>query len=131
MRVWPERRGVMRKMLLSWEDRGVAEMSYELCAVDNRGRRTATTMWSGRLVKTAKAAGSNWVGVNTTGFSGTEPCGLQIQRDRPGWRMNTSMGPNGVCADRSANAAGSVIRLSCSSAAYLDRHWVVAPADVS
>src|SRR5206468_628779 len=35
------------------------------------GRLTATTMWPGRLVKTAKLAGLNWAGVNDTGFSGT------------------------------------------------------------
>src|SRR5215468_4366512 len=88
-------------------------------------------MWPGRLVKTTKLAGLNWAGLNDTGFSGTEPRAAQFQRDPASLRMNTSMGPNAVCADRSANTAGSVTWASRASAAYRDRHCVVAPADVS
>ena len=69
-------------------------------------------------MKTVKSAGSNWAGVNDTVFSGTDPFDAQVQRDPALWRMNTSMGPNAVCADRSANAAGLVTRASRASAAY-------------
>jgi hypothetical protein len=75
-------------------------------------------MCPGKPVKTVKVRGLNWAGENETAAAGEAP-GVQIQRPEPPWRMNTSTGPNGVCAEAEANAAGSVTWESRCSAAYL------------